>query len=137
MTKDLDVRMLLFRARLLLEEGQADKALPTLRQYELTIKKSSKRSHIYWVGATLQINVGMMLLEFYHLFLNLRKTKEVKRTTLIVYVLCIPFYALAKLPSISTSMKMLRATTQGALKSCKAKKINFPWRNSRRVMALL
>jgi len=30
MTQNIDVRMLLFRARLLLEEGQAEKALPTL-----------------------------------------------------------------------------------------------------------
>src|SRR5579859_956085 len=120
-----------------LKKGRLKKLYQPLKQYKLTIKKSSKRSHICWVGAMLQIDVGMMLRKFYHLFLNLRRTEVVKRTALIVYDLCIPFYAWVKLPSISTNMKMLHATTHGALKSYRAKKFNFPWRNSRRVMALL
>ena len=73
MAQNNDVRMLLFRARLLLKEGQADKALPVLEAIQPTTKKSSKRSPIYSVGATFQVNVGMMLLKFYHLCLNLWK----------------------------------------------------------------
>src|SRR6266568_3717012 len=95
------------------------------------LKKSSRRSPIYSVGATFQVNVGMMLLTFYHLCLNLWKVMEVKRAALIVYVFRIPSCALVWLPSISVNMKMLHATTQSASKFCKAKKFNYPRRNSR------
>src|SRR6266496_2836086 len=118
-----------------LKKGRRIKLCPYLKQYKLTTKKSSKRSPIYSVGATFQVNVGMMLLKFYHLCLNLWKVMEVKRAALIVYVFRIPSCALVWLPSISVNMKMLHATTQSASKFCKAKKFNYPRRNSRPAMA--
>jgi tetratricopeptide (TPR) repeat protein len=42
MTQDIDIRMLLFRARLLLEEGQDDKALPILEAIQTDNKKEQE-----------------------------------------------------------------------------------------------
>ncbi len=49
MTQNIDVRMLLFRARLLLEEGQAEKALPILEAIQ-TDNKEEQQEIAYLLG---------------------------------------------------------------------------------------
>src|SRR5436190_19384844 len=69
-----------------LKKGRLIKLCQYLKRYRLTMKESSKRLPIFSVGATFQVNVGMMLQEFSHLFLILWKVMEAKRAALIGYV---------------------------------------------------
>src|SRR2546429_9858013 len=69
-----------------LKKDRLIKLCQYLKPYKMTMKESSRRLPIFSVGAMYQVNVGMMLREFSHLFLNLWKVMEAKRAALIVYI---------------------------------------------------